>query len=131
MFSFHSFHFLLFEGKTNHGQTLYGCATRHKDVSLCSVGALPLYLMFRFSGTCEFENFTLGDWIENNKWFDIKLLVDLQGYDKTKSLQNRSYTEAVKWVLDYLRISGFKASAPLKELGGKTVGDAGGGDPVD
>jgi hypothetical protein len=79
---FFLFLFLLLKGKTNHGQTLYGCATRHKDVSLCSVVALAFYLMFLFSVTREFESFTLEDWLENSKWFDIKLLVDLQGQHK-------------------------------------------------
>jgi hypothetical protein len=83
MFSFRSFHFI-FEDKTNHGQTLYGRATRHKDVSLCSVCALAFYLMFPFSVTREFENSTLEDWMENSKWFDIKMLVNLQGFGDGK-----------------------------------------------
>jgi hypothetical protein len=29
--------------------------------------------------THEFEDFVLSDWLENKKWFDIKLLVDPSG----------------------------------------------------
>jgi len=32
--------------KTNHGRTLYGRATRHKDPALCCIGALAFYLSF-------------------------------------------------------------------------------------
>ena len=113
--------FLLLKGKTNHGQTLYGRATRHKDVSLCSVGALAFYLMFRFSVTREFESFALEDWLENSKWFDIKLLVDLQGFDNTKSLKNRSYAEAVKMVLDFLGIPASKLVHLGRNLGAKLL----------
>jgi hypothetical protein len=121
MISFHLFHFL-FVGKTNHGQTLYGHATRHsKDVSLCSVRALAFYLMFRFSDTREFETFTLEDWMEKSKWFDIKFFVDLQGFDHTKSLKNRLYAKAIKMALDYLGIPASKLVHLGRNLGAKML----------
>jgi len=62
------------QGKTNHGHALFGRATRHKDVAHCCVGALAFCVSFRFCCTREFEHFTSNDWIDNKKWFDIKLL---------------------------------------------------------
>ncbi len=77
--------------------------------------------MFRFSVTREFENFTLEDWMENSKWFDIKLLVDLQGFDNKKSLKNQFYVEAVKIVLDYLGIPASKVVHLGRNLGAKLL----------
>jgi len=34
------------QGKTNYGRTVYGRATRHKDIALCCIGALAFYLSF-------------------------------------------------------------------------------------
>ena len=77
--------------------------------------------MFCFSVTCELENFTLEDWMENSKWFDIKLLVDLQGFNNTKSLKNRSYAEAIKTVLDFLGIPASKLVHLGRNLGAKLL----------
>jgi hypothetical protein len=42
--------------------------------------------MYQFSVTREFEDFILGDWMKKSEWFDIKLLVDLQGgHNKIRS----------------------------------------------
>jgi hypothetical protein len=109
------------KGKTNHGQTLYGRATRHKDVRLCCVGALAFYLMYRFSVTREFEEFTLEDWLDNSKWFSIKLLVDLNGGDFTKSLNNRSYADAIKMILLFLGIAAMHLLHLGRNLGAKIL----------
>jgi hypothetical protein len=65
-------------GKTHHGRILYGRATRHKNVYLCCVGALSLNLTMRFHYANEFSDFSVADWLENNQWFDIKLLIDIE-----------------------------------------------------
>ena len=44
--------------------------------------------MYRFFCTREFANFTVDDWINNSAWFDVKLLVDIQGPDYTTPLSN-------------------------------------------
>ena len=31
--------------------------------------------------TSEFDEFTLDDWLDNKKWFDVKLLVDTSRHD--------------------------------------------------
>ena len=109
------------KGKTNHGQTLYGHATRHKDVRWCCVGGFAFYLMYRFSVTREFEDFTLEDWMENSKWFDIKLLIDLQGGDNEKPLKNRSYADAIKSILVFLGIVATKLAHLGRNLGAKIL----------
>jgi hypothetical protein len=109
------------KGKTNHGQTLYGRATRHKDVRLCCVGGLAFYLMYRFSVTREFEDFTLEDWMDNSKWFDIKLLVDLNGGEFKTSMNNRSYADAIKDILVFLGIAATKLLHLGRNLGAKLL----------
>jgi hypothetical protein len=66
------------KGKTNHGQVLYGRAMRHKNVNLCFVGSLAFYLGYRFYLTNEFDDstFLVNYWLDNEKWYNIKLLVD-------------------------------------------------------
>jgi hypothetical protein len=66
-------------GKTNQdGKRFFGRLMRHKDVSVCGVGAFAIYLALRFRLTREFdaEHFPLTNWMDNSTWFDVKLLVD-------------------------------------------------------
>jgi hypothetical protein len=109
------------KGKTNHGQTLYGRATRHRDVCLCCIGAIAFYLMFRFDATKEFEDFTLADWSDNSKWFDIKLLVDIAGTNKKKPMKNRSYADAIKSILMGLGITAMHLVHLGRNLGAKIL----------
>lgn len=96
-------------GKTNHGQKLYGRATRHSKVTLCSVGALAFYLALRFDLSHEFDEFTVEDWMSNQAWFDIKLLVGDASRSGDRSFKrpmaNGTYADAVKSVLGGLGIA--------------------------
>ena len=103
------------KGKTNKGRILYGRATRHRDVRLCAVGAMTMYLQCRFLATHEFKDFTTEDWCDNSKWFDTKLLVDVNGADHTKEMRNDSYSRHMKKILKKLKI----ASKSLCHLGRK------------
>ena len=82
---------------------------RHKDVKLCAVGALSFYLAFRFDMTKEFDEMDLDDWLSNETWFDIKLLVDPVRAntmrDLTTPMSNSTYSSAVKSVLGSLCIA--------------------------
>ena len=89
-------------GKTNHGRVLYGRATRHKHVKLCPIAAFAFYLQYRFHVTDEFLDFTIEDWCDNKKWFDIKLLVDVATGDNTLELANDQYARKLKEVLQRL-----------------------------
>jgi hypothetical protein len=73
--------------------------------------------MYRFRVTREFVDFTSEDCMDNSHWFDIKLLVDLQGCDNKKSMKNRSYADAVKSILGSLGL----AATKLAHLGRKTT----------
>jgi hypothetical protein len=77
--------------------------------------------MYRFSVTREFEEFTLEDWLDNSKWFSIKLLVDLNGGDFTKSLNNRSYADAIKMILLFLGIAAMHLLHLGRNLGAKIL----------
>lgn len=94
------------EGKTNHGNTFYGRATRHKDVRLCSIAALAMYLQLRFFITKEFSDFTPEDWLDNSKWFDVKLLIDPNqaAVDNTTPMPNNSYSKKIKQILKSLNL---------------------------
>jgi hypothetical protein len=91
-------------GETNNGQKLCGRSMRHKEVELCSVGGLAFHLAMRFNLTKEFEEFDLDDFLENEKWFDIKLLTDAtrSDHDPTKAIANDSHAKAIKSVLGKL-----------------------------
>lgn len=90
-------------GKTNHGRVLYyGRTTRHKNVRLCPIAAFSFYLQYRLFVTEEFLNFTIDDWCDNSKWFDIKLLVDVTNGNFDKEMKNHSYARHLKEVLQRL-----------------------------
>ncbi|KAG7371290.1 centromere DNA-binding like protein [Nitzschia inconspicua] len=91
-------------GKTSQGRILYGRATRHRDVRLCCIGALAFYLQYRFYVTCEFRDFTVDDWLDNTKWFDIKLLTNVESCDHTSVMCNDSYKDKMKAVMSKLKL---------------------------
>jgi hypothetical protein len=92
-------------GKTNHGRTLYGRATRHKDVRLCCIGAFSFYIQFRIFLTGELQSLQPEDWLNNRKWFDIKLLADtLVSKDHTEQMQNSAFSKILRKVLVKLEL---------------------------
>ena len=114
-------------GKTNHGRKIYGRATRHKDVRHCAIGALALYLSYRFYITDEFSdpNFP---WHDNSSWFDVKLLVSPQTpvenadeHDYTKPMKTNTYARAMKSVLDELGIVVTHFAHLGRQLGAKIL----------
>ena len=90
---------IFFLGKTNKGRILYSRSTRHKDVRLCSIRSLAFYLGLRFDISKEFKNFPLENWLNNNAWFDIKLLADAYGDDFVSPLPNDTYSRSIRQVL--------------------------------
>ena len=79
----HQCHILVMQiavGKTNGLKTLYGRVMRHKDVNLCAIGALSLYLFSIFHFSSE-----LLDFFSNEKWFNVKLLIESSCSDTTIS----------------------------------------------
>ena len=93
-------------GKTNQdGEKLFGRMMRHRDVRVCGLGAFAMYLALRFYVTQEFQDYPLTNWLDNEKWFDVKLLVDGYSNDYTKKIKNNSYGKAVKDTLNALSLS--------------------------
>jgi Centromere DNA-binding protein complex CBF3 subunit, domain 2 len=92
-------------GKTTHGRKQYGRATRHKDVLLCCIGAFSFYVQFRLMCTNEFAEMQVEDWLDNKKWFDVKVLVDVSAADFTKEMKNDSYEKHIKSVLRRLNLN--------------------------
>lgn len=101
------FHFLVmqvFTGKTNKAKTIYGRLIRHRNVNMCGMGALGLYLMLRFELTKELEAM---DFTDNSSWFDIKLLVDHHAHScnfesLSKAVSDQHYATAIKNVANKL-----------------------------
>jgi hypothetical protein len=77
--------------------------------------------MYQFSVTREFEDFSLKDWLDNSKWFDIKRLVDLTGASFNKSMNRRSYVDAIKAVLLFLGIVALHLLHLGRNLGAKIL----------
>jgi hypothetical protein len=75
----------------------------------------------RFNVTHEFENFTLSDWLDNKKWFDVKLLVDPSGGRFEKAMTNDSYAKAIKAVLLGLGIAAVHLVHLGRNLGPKLL----------
>ena len=108
-------------GKRNKGRVLYGRAIRHKQVELCCIGALSFYLSWRFYHTKDFECFTLGDWMNNERWFDIKLLVNLNTPDNKAQMQKDTYGQHIKRVLAKLNINCSKFLHLGRNMGSKIL----------
>ena len=103
-------------GKTNDTRTIFGRATRHKDVCLCPIGALAFYLAVRFYITKEFSNVYPDFFLNNENWFDIRLLAN--AYSKTTNhtffpLKHDTYSQSIRKVLVELGLPHHK----LKHLG--------------
>ncbi|KAG7347926.1 centromere DNA-binding like protein [Nitzschia inconspicua] len=110
------------EGKVNNGRTLFGRATRHKLPQFCPVGALAMYLQCRFHVTREFNNFTIEDWCTNSRWFDIKLLVDVDGIsDRTQPMRSDGYSKHIKETLLKLGLPTNNLCHLGRKLGTKTL----------
>jgi hypothetical protein len=62
----HSLVAIITHGKINqHGKIEYGPLLRHRDVEVCSIGALVLYLFSRF----HFENEELPNFEKRENWY--------------------------------------------------------------
>ena len=111
----------IMQGKKNKTRTLHGRSTRHMDVLLCCVGAVAFYLCYRFWNTHEFESFTVEDWCDNSKWFDVKLLIDIQSQSHVKPMRNCSCASHLKSVLKRLRMAICKLLHLGRHIGAKIL----------
>jgi Centromere DNA-binding protein complex CBF3 subunit, domain 2 len=109
------------QGKTNNGRLLYGRAIRHRDVRLCAVGSLAMYMMYRFYITDEFRNMTVDDWCNNESWFDIKLLSDTNATDNKKEMGKDSYGDHISRILQRLNLPMNKLLHLGRNIGSKIL----------
>jgi Centromere DNA-binding protein complex CBF3 subunit, domain 2 len=107
------------QGKTTRGKKQWGRATRHRQVELCCIGAIAHYLQYRIDSTNEFMDFTVGDWMDNKAWFDIKFLVDINGSDNTKEMCSDTYSDHVRKVLQRLNLPTNKLCHLGRNVGSK------------
>jgi hypothetical protein len=75
----------------------------------------------RFNVTHEFDDFVLSDWLDNSKWFDVKLLVDPSGGQFDKPMSNDSYAKSIKAVLFALGIAALHLVHLGRNLGPKIL----------
>jgi hypothetical protein len=94
------------QGKTikEGGNRQLGRALRHKDVSLCPVGALGFYLFERFRLTGEMDGGNRPDFRDNKAWFNTKLLVHRSQEDKSKEIKKKNYTDKIRDCFKDLKI---------------------------
>lgn len=105
----HPYHVMIMEirvGKVNQtGEILLGRVIRHKDVTMCAIGSLGMYLMMRFMVTNEDDdlNFT-----ENADWFHVKLMVKTTARTNNKSntipVKNKQFETAINRALHVLQL---------------------------
>ena len=83
----------MFTGKTvkKDSPSQFARATRHHDVFCCPLGALALYLAYRFQQNSEFDpTGRFPDFLINEEWFDIKVLVEL-GADSEEGINQQAF----------------------------------------
>jgi hypothetical protein len=85
------------------GNRQFGRALRHREVHLCPVGALGMYLFQRFRISGEMEDGVRPDFCNNSEWFRMKLMTD-GTLDNTRELQKTSYVNQIRKCFQELRI---------------------------
>ena len=60
---------------------------------------MAFYLGLRFDISKEFKDFPLANWLNNDAWFDIKLLADAYGDNFVSPLRNDTYSRSIRHVL--------------------------------
>ena len=84
-------------GKANKDKVIYGRSMRHKDVEMCAIGALGLYLLTRFEVTDEIKDI---DFSNNRTWFNRKLLKSMVGVNTSKG----NFKYVYKWIYYLINI---------------------------
>ena len=107
-------------------------AFAHKNVNLCAIGALGVYLLARFHQTSKADGIQFKN---NKKWFSIKLLIDSHGSDNTKAVSDQAYYSSMKDACKNLGITSKhfvhfgrgagSVKAELDELDGFNIADLG------
>ena len=79
-------------------------ATRHRNVMACPIGAMAMYLFFRFHMTEEFSGtFNQPDLRNNSSWFDFKILTSADG-SPTESVKVSNFRTEIENIFNQLGI---------------------------
>jgi len=92
------------QGKTNLDKKLFGRAMRHRKVEMCPIGALALYLWFRFDVRGEWAD-ARPDFCDNQAWFFIKLLVSATSDEVLEELDIKTYADAIQEAMDAVGVA--------------------------
>jgi Centromere DNA-binding protein complex CBF3 subunit, domain 2 len=111
--------YVCFTGKTNNGVHLFGRAMRHLDVLMCPIGAMALYLYFRFKLSQEFCN--PPDFTVNQSWYDVKLYTDGSIKRQKSGIASKGYGDAMAAVAAGLNISCMHTTHLGRVLGPKVL----------
>ena len=111
-------------GKTVSSNTKqYRRAMRHVNPKRCAVGALALYLFYRFYYSGEMDADVRPDFTKNRTWYQIKLLTNGSKCNNIVAVSRRSYTDKIRNCFKSLHIYasafghwGRIAAPPLMEL---------------
>jgi len=92
------------QGKTNQDRKLFGRAMRHRQVEMCPLGALALYLWYRLDVRGEWAD-ARPDFLDNHAWFFIKLLVSSTSNEVLEELDIKTYADAIQEAMDAVGVS--------------------------
>jgi hypothetical protein len=93
------------QGKTNDDKKLWGRAMRHREVHMCAIGSLAMYLWYRMDVAGEWSE-SRPDFTDNKAWFFIKLLTSSRiGCDKEIPLDLKNYGNSLASILDALGVA--------------------------
>ena len=92
------------QGKTNLDKKLFGRAMRHRQAEMCPIGALVLYLWYRFDVRGEWAD-ARPDFLDNKAWFFIKLLVSSTSDEVLEELDIKTYADAMQEAMDAVGVA--------------------------
>ena len=92
---------------------------RHLDVLMCPIGAMALYLYFRFKYSQEFS--TPPDFTDNQSWYDVKLYTDGSLQRQKSGIAAKGYGDAMAEVAASLNISSMHTTHLGRVLGPKVL----------
>ena len=92
------------QGKTNQDKKLFGRAMRHREETMCPIGALALYLWYRFDVRGEWAD-ARPDFLDNTAWFFIKLLVSATSKEVLEELDIKSFADAIQEAMDAVGVA--------------------------
>jgi len=92
------------QGKTNQDRKLFGRAMRHREVEICPISALALYLWYRLDVDGEWAD-ERPDFLDNHSWFFIKLLVSATTDERVIEMDLKSFADGMQDAMDAVGVN--------------------------